>query len=256
VLKRFLKEGLIFPLAFAAYKGKPLVGMGRYVTVLREFFRYRDMVRQQNTGERLAFRDFYPWLVDRDAQAGKVDGYLYQDTWCARKIATSKPKVHVDVGSTLLAMAVIAQYSEVIAVDVRPLSIHLPGLTFRPGTLLNLPFESNSVESLSSLNVVEHVGLGRYGDPLDPRGTDRACEELMRVLRPGGALYMATPTQKQPSTYFNAHRIFNPDDFISKFRALSLVEECYATENGMLDRHQYQGAGMPFAYGCFHLAKP
>lgn len=256
MLGRFLKEGLILPLAIAAYKGRPFVGVVRYFTVLREFFRYRDLVRQQNTGEHVAFRDVYPWLLDRDQQAGRVDGYLYQDTWCARKIAMSKPKVHVDVGSTLLAMAVIAQYSEVILVDVRPISINLPGLTFRLGTLLDLPFQSHSVESLSSLNVVEHVGLGRYGDPLDPRGTDRACDELERVLKPGGALYIAAPTQMQPSTYFNAHRTFHPDDFIGKFHALSLVEECYATENGMMDRYRYRAAGMPGAYGCFHFTKP
>lgn len=243
------------PLAIAVYKGKPFLGVFRYFTVMREFIAYRRMARQQNTGENLAFRNYFPCLLDRDAQAGYVDGYLYQDTWCARRLAISKPKVHVDVGSTLLAMAVIAQFSDVIVVDIRPLDINLPGLSFRKGTLLDLPFDSNSVESISSLNVVEHVGLGRYGDPLDPRGTDRACEELARVVKQGGALYIATPTQGKPATYFNAHRVFGPDDFMGKFPTLSLIEECYATENGIMNRAQYEKVGMPYAYGCFQFSK-
>ena len=170
-------------------------------------------------------------------------------------IATTKPGVHVDVGSTLLAMAVIAQYVDVILVDIRPLSINLPGLSFRKGTLLDLPFASDSVESISSLNVVEHVGLGRYGDPLDPRGTDKACAELTRVLGRGGSLYVATPTQRDARTYFNAHRTFSPDNFIQNFRTLSLAEERYATETGLLDREQYERAGVPYAYGCYHFVK-
>jgi hypothetical protein len=35
------------------------------------------------------------------------------------------------------------------------------------------------------MHVVEHVGLGRYGDALDPKGDARACAELARVLAQG-----------------------------------------------------------------------
>jgi predicted SAM-dependent methyltransferase len=149
----------------------------------------------------------------------------------------------------------MSQYTDLIFVDMRHLAIDLPGLSFRAGTLTNLPFDSNSVESISSLSVVEHVGLGRYGDPLDARGTDRACKELGRILRPGGALYVAVPTEKQTSTHFNAHRVFTPDDFIAKFPGLYLAEERYATTNGLLDRKQYEEAEMPYAFGCFHFGK-
>ena len=43
------------------------------------------------------------------------------------------------------------------------------------------PFGDRSVPSLSCLHVVEHVGLGRYGDPLDPQGSIKAMRELQRV---------------------------------------------------------------------------
>jgi SAM-dependent methyltransferase len=255
MLKSFIKQSIVFPLAIAAYKGRPFFGFLRYFAVLREFYTYRRLVKQQGADEHLAFRNFYPWLVDKYQPAGNVDLYFYQDTWCARKLAVSRPKVHVDVGSNLLTAGIMSQYTDLIFVDMRHLAIDLPGLSFRAGTLTNLPFDSNSVESISSLSVVEHVGLGRYGDPLDARGTDRACKELGRILRPGGALYVAVPTEKQASTHFNAHRVFTTDDFIAKFPDLYLAEERYATTNGLLDRKQYEEAGMPYAYGCFHFGK-
>jgi SAM-dependent methyltransferase len=255
MLKRFIKQSIVLPLALAAYKGRPLLGVLRYFAVLKEFHAYRRLVKQQGTNEHLAFRNFDPWLVDKYQPAGYVDAYFYQDAWCARKLADARPKVHVDVGSTLLTAGIISQFMDLIFVDIRQLAINLPGLSFRGGTLTNLPFDSNSVESISSLSVVEHVGLGRYGDPLDAQGTDRACKELGRILRPGGALYVAVPTEKQASTHFNAHRVFNPDNFIAKFHDLYLAEERYATSNGLLDRKQYGEAEMPYAFGCFHFGK-
>ncbi len=255
-MKRFIKQSVVLPLAVAAYNGRPFFGFLRYFAVLKEFYTYRRLVKQQGANEHLAFRNFNPWLIDKYKPAGYVDPYFYQDTWCARKLAVSRPKVHVDVGSSLMTAGILSQFMELIFVDIRPLAVNLPGLSSRAGTLTNLPFESNSVESISSLSVVEHVGLGRYGDPLDALGTDRACKELRRILRPGGALYVAVPTEKQASTHFNAHRIFTPDNFIAKFSDLYLVEERYATTKyGLLDRKQYEEAEMPYAYGCFHFGK-
>lgn|SRR5215469_1711872 len=255
MLKRFIKDGVLAPLVQSIYKGRPFFGIARYWSVLKEFKTYRRMVRKQNLDERVALGSFHACIFDKEAAAGHVDGYLFQDTWCARKVALAKPRVHVDVGSTLLAMAVMAQYTNVVLVDIRPLQISLPGLSFRVGTLLDLPFDSDSVDSISSLNVVEHVGLGRYGDPLDPLGTDRACQELARVLKPGGALYVAVPIARHANTYFNAHRVFTRAGFAAKLPTLFLVEECFATERGLITPKEYEDIGMPYAYGCFQFSK-
>lgn len=254
-LKRFLRQSIFLPFAVAAYNGKLLLGFVRYWVVLREFLTYRRMAKEKGAHEPLAFRDFNPWLIDKYKPAGYADPYFYQDTWCAKKVFCARPKVHVDIGSSMLTAGILSQFTELIYVDIRPLSVHLPGLGFRQGDLLNLPFDSNSVESLSSLSVVEHVGLGRYGDPLDPFGTDKACAEMARVITPGGALYVAVPTEKQASTCFNAHRIFTPDGFIAKFPSLTLIEERYGTSAGIFDRQEYEKMGMPSAYGCFHFTK-
>ena len=73
-----------------------------------------------------------------------------------------------------------------IFVDYRPLEVRLPGLTCVAGTIEQLPFADVSLRSLSCLHVIEHIGLGRYGDSLDPDGSRKAAVELQRVVAVGG----------------------------------------------------------------------
>jgi len=99
----------------------------------------------------------------------------------------------------------------------------MAGLLNCSGDILNLPFADQSLSSISCLHVAEHVGLGRYGDPLNPDGTRLACAELQRVLAPGGDLFFAVPVGR-PRVCFNAHRIHTPEIIIDFFEGLNLVE--------------------------------
>jgi SAM-dependent methyltransferase len=101
------------------------------------------------------------------------------------------------------------------------------------GNLLALPFADASIGSLSCLHVAEHVGLGRYGDPLDPLGTRKAAAELARVLAPGGDLYVALPVGR-PRVCFNAHRIHAARDVRAYFGALDLSEFAGVGDDGAL----------------------
>lgn len=71
--------------------------------------------------------------------------------------------------------------------------------------------------------MAEHIGLGRYGDPLDPEGTKKAARELARVLAPRGNLYFSVPVGK-PRVCFNAHRIHSPEQILDYFYDLELVQ--------------------------------
>lgn len=44
-----------------------------------------------------------------------------------------------------------------------------------------------------SYSSIEHDGLGRYGDPLDPYGDEHAMNEFWSLLREGGILLLAVP---------------------------------------------------------------
>ena len=245
-----IKHSFLRPLAHAVYNRGPIRGLASYMTVVREFMSYR-----RKTNESVRFADFFPWPIDRYDQAGDAGMYFYQDAWCASHIKASGVRRHVDVGSSMMFVSTVLQMCELVYVDLRPITINLPTFRYQQGDLTNLPFETGSIESLSSLSVVEHVGLGRYGDKLDPLGTDKACSELARVLAPGGALYVAVPTASSNSTCFNAHRIFTPDNFIAKFTGLRMVEERYALQNGTICRCEYDRLHLPFAFGCFAFTK-
>jgi SAM-dependent methyltransferase len=151
---------------------------------------YADYVRYKRMGANSAFKtnwlNMQPYYQDKTTITPIDPVYFYQDTWCASKIFQNRPMRHVDVGSSAKTVGIISQFTPTIMVDIRPLELTLEGLNFIEGTILDLPFDDNSIESLSSICVVEHIGLGRYGDPIDPFGSEKAIRELKRVLKPGG----------------------------------------------------------------------
>jgi len=74
--------------------------------------------------------------------------------------------------------------------------------------------------------VLEHIGLGRYGDPLSATGTEDAAKEIARIVRAGGAVVFSLPVGTRSVTEFNANRRFTYDEARSLFPDWLLVEEC------------------------------
>jgi len=64
-------------------------------------------------------------------------------------------------------------------------------------------------DSLSCLHALEHFGLRRYGDPIDPQGYERALASMAGLLKRGGVFYLSVPIGID-RIEFNANRIFNP----------------------------------------------
>ena len=72
--------------------------------------------------------------------------------------------------------------------------------------------EVGTYDLLVSFSGIEHSGLGRYGDPINPNGDLEAMQQIHRALVPGGYLLLAIPTGD--NDYIeggNAHRIYGPD---------------------------------------------
>ena len=107
--------------------------------------------------------------------------------------------------------------------------------------------------SLSSICVVEHIGLGRYGDPLDPRGSEKSISEIIRVLKPGGDLYFTVPIDAADKIYFNAHRSFTRGHVLELFGALKLMEERYIYGRDLCPAYDPK---LAFGTGMYHFQKP
>jgi len=206
--------------------GRPLVktnirrGLVQYCRFLRDWHAYRKM----DGAEPILLRNTYPQLFD-DIPTSSVGGhYFYQDIWALTKISSAGTQSHVDVGSNVVLVGFLTAITNVEFVDIRPLDApYLKNFKSIPGSILDMPYETDSVASLSCLHVAEHVGLGRYGDSLDPLGTRRAAAELSRCLAGGGNLYFSLPVGR-PRLCFNAHRIHSPSQILSYFPDLTLVE--------------------------------
>jgi SAM-dependent methyltransferase len=209
------------------------------ITELAGFFsdyrKYRSIEHNKNFLLRTA--DLYPRLFDKTATTGIDPVYFYQDTWCARKIFENKPVRHYDVGSKADLVGTISQFTPTTMVDIRPLTVSLPELSFIEGSILALPFKDGEISSLSSICVIEHIGLGRYGDPLDPFGSEKSAKELSRVLAPGGSLYLSVPIDKNNTVYFNAHRAFTREYIIGLFGSLQKIEEKYIYGSTLYDSY-------------------
>ena len=203
------------------------------------------------------------WFIDNSKEgAGDIEGhYTLQDLWAARLVHLNLPEMHYDVGSRFDGFIThCLSFTQVTMFDIRPLPITIDGLHFfqtDATLLLNIP--DNSIRSLSSLHAVEHFGLGRYGDPLDPDGHIKAIKSLQRVLAPSGNLYFSVPLGVE-TVVFNAHRVFYPKTIVSLFDELKLVEftiidrVCGKVERNV-DWKKVTEKGHDYFCGCFHFTK-
>jgi len=228
-------------------------GLFAYPRYILDWFHY---TRVQETAQ-LCFRDAYPQLHDRTSRTVIDPHYFYTNGWAMRRIVAQRPAQHVDIASQTMFANLLSAVLPVTFVDYRPLEARMEGLTNRSGDILNLPLDNGSVESLSCLHVAEHIGLGRYGDPLNPYGTRLACNELQRVLAAGGNLYIALPIGKA-RVCFNAHRIHAAITIVEYFSGLDLVEYSGVHDDGRYVEKANidEFVDSKYACGMFWFRKP
>ena len=100
--------------------------------------------------------------------------------------------------------------------------------------------------------MVKHIGLGRYGDAINPYGSEKAIKELKRVLKKGGNLYFSVPVDKECRVYFNAHHSFTRSYILELFIDLKLIKEGYIYGKRVYDK--YDKANW-FGTGLSHFKK-
>lgn len=239
--------------AYLAYRWvSPVLDPIKLLKSIKGYSRYfLDWVRysQMDGAEPIRFSNTCPCVTDKTAVTRFDRHYFYQDIWAFRRVLSSGVKEHVDVGSRIDFVGFLTAVVSVTFVDIRPLVASLDDFQSVKGSVLAMPFEDNSVMSLSCLHVAEHIGLGRYGDVLDPFGTKKACAELARILAPGGNLFFSLPVGK-PRLCFNAHRIHAPQQVLEYLGSLTLVEFSGIDDCGHFQRDIAPADLQSCDYGC------
>ena len=181
IIKRYLNACLRFAYSNNVFK-LPFVLLNFFI----DFLKILQMKKKLNSD--FEINAHYPCLSDKTDSSGNFGRYVYQDSWAFNHIKQIKPKKLIDIGSSTYFVAFSAQITQVESVDIRILKQSMKSISSVRGDATNLPFKSNSIEAISSLSVLEHIGLGRYGDKLDFNGMEISIKEIIRVLKPKGEL--------------------------------------------------------------------
>jgi SAM-dependent methyltransferase len=220
-------------------------GLTGYVWYIRDWIRYKKL----DPKEKIAGINLFPILDEKVSLTPFDAHYFYQEIWAMKRILKRRPGKHVDLASKYSFSGYLSLFLPVEFVDLRPIAARLPQLRVIRANILHLPYNENSLTSLSSLHVIEHIGLGRYGDVIDPDGTKKAIKEMIRVVKPGGHIYLSLPIGKY-RLCFNAHRIHPPEMIIKEFKGCKLDEFSAVDDEGNLhekvDWRKYSG----LCYGC------
>ena len=233
-----------------------LAGLRAFPAYLADYRKFR-----KKYGGRI---EFMPCLHDRDTQSGDVHSeYFLQDLEIAKRIFMRAPFRHVDVGSRVDGfVAHVASFRTVEVLDIRPTSAVIPGIEFIQADLMT--FDRSRVancDSLSCLHALEHFGLGRYGDEVDPDGWQLGINSLANILQIGGRLYLSVPVGRE-TVAFNAHRIFAPLSLIAagKSNKLELAQFSWVADGRLHNSKDFSTdlaalSDAEYALGIFEFIK-
>lgn len=251
---------------------KDVLGEKNFVNYCGEFglnentFFGEDVKRYaaQNLRPNFAINEQYMWPVIKDkyAMAGTINNYFWQDLWAARLIYKTNVKKHFDIGSRIdgFIAHLLSMDIDVTLIDIR----EFPGEVEKLHTIVDdattlRQIQDDTIESMSALCSLEHFGLGRYGDTIDPEACFRCFGEIQKKIKKGGNLYISLPIGKE-RVEFNAHRVFFANTIVEEFHMMELVEFSCTAQGKIeynVELHKYDDDthNGNFRYGLFHFMK-
>lgn len=232
-----LKVGLD-PLKF-----RDLLNLARFSRERREFLAKGGVINAQHA-----------ILGDYRQASGNLDPhYFNQDLLVASYIHDAAPQSHCDVGSRIDGfVAHVAAFRPIDVLDIRPPpKMDHPNIRFRQANLMEpQAILRGAYQSVSCLHALEHFGLGRYNDPIDPEGHRKGLAAVADLVTPCGTLYISVPVGKR-RTVFNAHRILHPQDIIDwTADRFELARFDFVDDDGRLNRDSQPADAAGLDYGC------
>ena len=230
-----------------------------------DYIRLRKQKNVNSETGSFSFGKFYPVFTDKNAASGQAKGhYFHQDLLIARRIYNNKPGKHVDIGSRVDGfVAHVAVFREIEIVDIRKLNSNVDNISYMQSDLM-LALDKkyyNYCDSLSCLHVLEHFGLGRYGDDIDYYGYLKGFANLSHMLQKGGKLYISVPIGPQ-RIEFNAHRVFSVKYLVNLIQNEYRIDRfSYVDDRGdlfdnvSLDKNVHNNFGCIYGCGIFELTK-
>lgn len=204
------------------------------ITLTQSFIKDYLKFKKQFKGEIILF----PSLSDFNTSSGNSESdYFVQDTLVSSLIYKSKPEMHLDVGSRIDGfISIISLFMKVKIIDIRPLEINNKNISFiKFDFTKKLPQHLiEKFESVSCLHTLEHIGLGRYKDQIDPNGYKLFLNNLFFCLKKGGKIYLSTIVGEE-KVIFNTHRIFDLKKLVKLFpKNIKILNKYLVDKNAKL----------------------
>jgi hypothetical protein len=230
------------------------------------YFRNLILLKKQQKAsmQKIPFGLPYPCLNDRFSDSGEAKGhYFHQDLLIASRVYQNNPKLHIDIGSRVDGfVAHVASFRKVKVLDIRPLSNKILNVEFVQADLMSSLISElhECCDSLSCLHAIEHFGLGRYGDRVDYDGYLHGLENLYKILKKNGKLYLSVPIGPQ-RIEFDAHRIFSINYLLKLFEkkyqidCFSYVDDDGALHSNVAMIDVNNNFGCRYGCGIFEMTK-
>jgi SAM-dependent methyltransferase len=110
--------------------------------------------------------------------------------------------------------------------------------TFVQGDIGEMPFDNDSFDVVTAVSTIEHIGLGRYGDPIAPEGDTKAVEEITRVLKQGGQLIVTIPCGMDTICYSKdgvpLSRVYSSASLLKLLAGFEISEMAYIVKSKMV----------------------
>ena len=171
--------------------------------------------------------NLFPILYDYNDSAGSIKShYFHQDIRVSSLIYFNKPSNHLDIGGRIDGfISNLSIFMKVDVLDIRNLDINKKNINFIKGDLMDPKFALNKkYKSISCLHTIEHFGLGRYGDKINPNGHIIGFQNIYKLLDNDASLYLSFPVSNISRIEFNAHRVFNINDIFEWIKQLSIKD--------------------------------
>ena len=138
------------------------------------------------------------------------------------------PGTILDIGSvhTRLPIVLASRGYRVVSLDYLPYPYRHPNLCAVRGDAMRCPFAAQSFDAILAISVIEHVGIGHYGDPSRDIGDREAVREIARLLKPGGLVLLTVPFGRALTDA--SKRVYDSARLSSLLAPLPLVRPEYA----------------------------
>lgn len=172
----------------------------------------------------------------------RLDARMIEIPWVCARVAASGPGRLLDAGSSLNFRYVVAapllasQKIHVTTLAPERRAFWKLGVSYIYGDLRELVLRDGVFDSVSCISTIEHVGMdneryaGAASEALRGQPTEflQAVDELKRVLKPGGSLYVTFPFGRyEDHGWFQQFDAALADRLIERFAPVQACENVY-----------------------------